>query len=196
MPPVDGQEDHRGLDRGRKGVVPLDLSDEQWIDLDSDPRCSVAVQGRPQARRTRPFPASQFLERRRPYPEVRFWKKRTPQCSSDETRKSCEALTRYAASPAPASNRCWSSSAPRAPASRRFFVPGSGRGSSETIERWLPLPCIRPERAAMSGKYGLARGAAGNDDAVPIRRRGCVNAGCRAAVARRSRSASRRATTG
>ena len=138
-----------------KSQVPLDLTDEQLIDLTGDPHAYRRL--KEGLKRAGLDPTSfPFDADAGPTPGSPISRRRTPRCSSDATRRSCAASTRCAVSPAPGSRACSSSWARRARASRRSCAPAvaapqAGRSA------WLPLPIIRPERAAISGKYGLAQ---------------------------------------
>ena len=79
-----------------------------------------------------------------------------PPSSSAARRRSCAGWTPCGARASAASSGCSSSSVHPAPASPRSCAPGCGPASLRDDTHFLPLPVIRPERAAISGATGLA----------------------------------------
>jgi hypothetical protein len=139
-----------------KSQVPLDLADEQWIDLSGDPdayrrlkeglkRLGLDPLSFPFEAGRRPYPGFAFLEEKDA--AVFFGRDAQIVRGLDEIRRLV-----------------------RTGVSRMLVILGaSGSGKSSFLRAglwprlkrddrmWLPLPIIRPERAVISGKYGLAQ---------------------------------------
>jgi hypothetical protein len=139
-----------------KSQVPLDLADEQWIDLSGDPdayrrlkeglkRFGLDPLSFPFEAGRRPYPGFAFLEEKDA--AVFFGRDAQIVRGLDEIRRLV-----------------------RTGVSRMLVILGaSGSGKSSFLRAglwprlkrddrmWLPLPIIRPERAVISGKYGLAQ---------------------------------------
>ena len=138
-----------------KSQVPPDLTDEQFIDLAGDPdahrrlkeglkRAGLDPTSFPFEAGRRPYPGFAYLEEKDA--AVFFGRDAQIVRGLDEIRR----LTRTGVT-------------------RMFVIVGaSGSGKSSFLRAglwprlkrddlaWLPLPIVRPERAAISGKYGLA----------------------------------------
>jgi len=137
-----------------KSAVPIDLADEQFIDLTGDPdayrrlkeglrRAGVDPMSFPFQAGRRPYPGFAWLEEEDA--AVFFGRDAQITRGLDEIRR----LTRTGVT-------------------RIFVILGASRSGKSSFLRaglwprlkrddlaWLPLPIVRPERAAMSGKYGL-----------------------------------------
>ena len=138
-----------------KGEVPRDLTDEQYIDLTGDPdayrRLKEGLKRAGLDPTTFPFPSG-----RRPYPGFAYLEEDDAAVffgRDAQIVRGLDEIRRIA----------------RTGVTRLFVVLGaSGSGKSSFLRAgiwprlkrddlaWLPLPVIRPERAAISGKYGLA----------------------------------------
>jgi hypothetical protein len=145
-----------------KSQVPLDLADEQWIDLTSGPqayrrlkeglkRAGLDALSFPFEAGRRPYPGFAYLEEK----DAAVFFRRDAQIvrGLDEIRRLV-----------------------RTGVSRMLVILGaSGSGKSSFLRAglwprlkrddrtWLPLPIIRPERAVISGTYGLAQALADNE---------------------------------
>jgi hypothetical protein len=139
-----------------KSQVPVDLADEQWIDLTSDPqayrrlkeglkRAGLDALSFPFEPGRRPYPGFAYLEEKDA--AVFFGRDAQIVRGLDEIRRLV-----------------------RTGVSRMLVILGaSGSGKSSFLRAglwprlkrddrtWLPLPIIRPERAVISGTYGLAQ---------------------------------------
>jgi WD40 repeat protein len=138
-----------------KSTVPPDLTDEQFIDLTGDPQAYRRLkEGLKRAGldpTTFPFEAS-----RRPYPGFAYLEEDDAAVffgRDAQIVRGLDEVRRLA----------------RAGVTRMLVILGaSGSGKSSFLRAglwsrlkrddlaWLPLPIVRPERAAMSGKYGLS----------------------------------------
>ncbi len=138
-----------------KSAVPVDLTDEQFVDLTGDPQAYRRLkEGLKRAGldpTTFPFPAD-----RRPYPGFAYLEEQDAAIffgRDAQIVRGLDEMRRLA----------------RAGVARMLVVLGaSGSGKSSFLRAglwprlkrddlaWLPLPIVRPERAAISGKYGLA----------------------------------------
>ena len=138
-----------------KGAVPLDLTDEQFIDLTNDPqayrRLKEGLKRSGLDPTTFPFDAD-----RPPYPGFAYLEEKDAAVffgRDAQIVRALDEIRRLA----------------RAGVTRMFVILGaSGSGKSSFLRAglwprlkrddlaWMPLPIIRPERAAVSGKYGLA----------------------------------------
>ena len=138
-----------------KSAVPLDLTDEQFIDLTGDPQAYRRLkEGLKRAGldpTTFPFDAD-----RRPYPGFAYLEEKDAAVffgRDAQIVRGLDEIRRLA----------------RTGVTRMFVILGaSGSGKSSFLRAglwprlkrddlaWLPLPIVRPERAAISGKYGLA----------------------------------------
>ncbi|MBV8444046.1 MAG: toll/interleukin-1 receptor domain-containing protein, partial [Hyphomicrobiales bacterium] len=142
-----------GIDRSQ---VPPDLTDEQYVDLIGDPNAYLRLkEGLKRAGldpTTFPFEAG-----RRPYPGFAWLDEKDAAVffgRDAQIVRGLDEIRRLA----------------RAGVTRMFVILGaSGSGKSSFLRAglwprlkrddraWLPLPVIRPERAAISGNYGLAQ---------------------------------------
>ena len=142
-----------GIDKAR---VPLDLSDEQWLDLAGDPNGYRRL--KEGLKRAGLDPSSFALEPgRRPYPGFACLEERDAAVffgRDAQIVRGLDELRRMS----------------RAGVERLLVILGaSGSGKSSFLRaglwprlkrddrNWLPLPAIRPERAVISGKFGLAQ---------------------------------------
>jgi WD40 repeat protein/tetratricopeptide (TPR) repeat protein len=139
-----------------KSLVPPDLSDEQWIDLERDPAAYVRL--KEGLRRAGLDPSSFPLEPgRRPYPGFAYLEEKDAALFFGRDAQIVRGLDKLR-------------SLARTGVERMLVILGaSGSGKSSFLRaglwprlkrddrNWLPLPVIRPERAAMSGKFGLAQ---------------------------------------
>ena len=139
-----------------KSQVPLDLSDEQFIDLTGDPngyrRLKEGLKRAGLDPTSFPFEAG-----RRPYPGFAYLEEKDAAVffgRDAQIVRGLDDIRRLV----------------RTGVARMLVVLGaSGSGKSSYLHAglwprlkrddraWLPLPVIRPERAAISGKYGLAQ---------------------------------------
>jgi WD40 repeat protein len=139
-----------------KSQVPPDLTDEQYIDLTRDPdayrRLKEGLKRAGLDPTTFPFPSG-----RRPYPGFAYLEEQDAAVffgRDAQIVRGLDEIRRLA----------------RAGVSRMLVILGaSGSGKSSFLRAglwprlkrddlaWLPLPVIRPERAAITGKYGLAQ---------------------------------------
>jgi hypothetical protein len=139
-----------------KSEVPPDLTDEQYIDLTRDPdayrRLKEGLKRAGLDPTTFPFPPG-----RRPYPGFAYLEEEDAAVffgRDAQIVRGLDEIRRLA----------------RAGVTRMFVILGaSGSGKSSFLRAglwprlkrddlaWLPLPIVRPERAAISGKYGLAQ---------------------------------------
>src|SRR5262245_24443932 len=140
-----------GIDRAQ---VPPDLNDEQWIDLTHDPNAYTRL--REGLRRGGLDPSSfPFEAGRRPYPGFAFLEEKDAAIFFGRDAQIVRGLDKIR-------------SLVRAGVDRMLVILGaSGSGKSSFLRvglwprlkrddrTWLPLPTIRPERAVISGKYGL-----------------------------------------
>jgi WD40 repeat protein len=139
-----------------KDAVPPDLTDEQFIDLTGDPQAYLRLkEGLRRAGldpTTFPFPAD-----RRPYPGFAYLEEQDAAVFFGRDAQIVRGLDEIRR-------------LDRAGVTRVFVILGaSGSGKSSFLRAglwsrlkrddraWLPLPIVRPERAAISGKYGLAK---------------------------------------
>ena len=138
-----------------KSAVPVDLTDEQFVDLTGDPQAYRRLkEGLKRAGldpTTFPFEAG-----RRPYPGFAYLEEDDAAVffgRDAQIVRGLDEIRRLA----------------HTGVTRIFVILGaSGSGKSSFLRAglwsrlkrddlaWLPLPIVRPERAAMSGKYGLA----------------------------------------
>jgi WD40 repeat protein len=138
-----------------KSAVPVDLTDEQFIDLTGDPQAYRRLkEGLKRAGldpTTFPFPAD-----RRPYPGFAYLEEQDAAVffgRDAQIVRGLDEIRRLA----------------RAGVTRMLVILGaSGSGKSSFLRaglwprlkrddlEWLPLLIVRPERAAISGQYGLA----------------------------------------
>jgi WD40 repeat protein/tetratricopeptide (TPR) repeat protein len=139
-----------------KSLVPLDLSDEQWIDLVNDPAAYTRL--KEGLKRAGLDPSSFVLESgRRPYPGFAFLEEKDAALFFGRDAQIVRGLDKMRG-------------LVRTGVERMLVILGaSGSGKSSFLRaglwprlkrddrNWLPLPVIRPERAAMSGKFGLAQ---------------------------------------
>ncbi len=142
-----------GIDKAR---VPLDLSDEQWLDLTADPDAYRRL--KEGLKRAGLDPSSFPLERgRRPYPGFACLEEKDAAVFFGRDAQIVRGLDKL---------RRMS----RTGVERLLVILGaSGSGKSSFLRaglwprlkrddrNWLPLPVIRPERAAISGKFGLVQ---------------------------------------
>ena len=139
-----------------KSLVPLDLSDEQWVDLVNDPAAYTRL--KEGLKRAGLDPSSFPLEPgRRPYPGFAFLEEKDAALFFGRDAQIVRGLDKIRG-------------LVRTGVERMLVILGaSGSGKSSFLRAglwprlkrddrsWLPLPVIRPERAAMSGKFGLAQ---------------------------------------
>ena len=139
-----------------KSLVPLDLSDEQWVDLVNDPAAYTRL--KEGLKRAGLDPSSFVLEPgRRPYPGFAFLEEKDAALFFGRDAQIVRGLDKIRG-------------LARTGVERMLVILGaSGSGKSSFLRAglwprlkrddrsWLPLPMIRPERAAMSGKFGLAQ---------------------------------------
>lgn len=142
-----------GIDKAR---VPLDLSDEQWLDLAGDPDAYRRL--KEGLKRAGLDPSSFALEPgRRPYPGFAYLEEKDAAVFFGRDAQIVRGLDKL---------RRMS----RTGVERLLVILGaSGSGKSSFLRaglwprlkrddsNWLPLPTIRPERAVISGKFGLVQ---------------------------------------
>jgi hypothetical protein len=139
-----------------KSLVPLDLADEQWVDLDRDPDARTRLKEGLKRLGFDPlgFP---FEPGRRPYPGFAFLEEEDAAIFFGRDAPIVRGLDKMRG-------------LVRAGVDRMLVILGaSGSGKSSFLRAglwprlkrddrsWLPLPIIRPERAVMSGSFGLAQ---------------------------------------
>ena len=139
-----------------KSQVPLDLSDEQWVDLDGDPDARARL--REGLKRAGLDPSSFRLEPgRRPYPGFACLEEDDAAIFFGRDAQIVRGLDKMRG-------------LVRTGVERMLVILGaSGSGKSSFLRaglwprlkrdgrEWLPLPIIRPERAVLSGQFGLAQ---------------------------------------
>jgi len=139
-----------------KSLVPLDLADEQWVDLDRDPDARTRL--KEGLKRVGLDPLSfPFEAGRRPYPGFAFLEEEDAAIFFGRDAPIVRGLDK-------------TRGLVRAGVDRMLVILGaSGSGKSSFLRAglwprlkrddrtWLPLPIIRPERAVMSGSFGLAQ---------------------------------------
>src|SRR5262249_1684513 len=139
-----------------KAQVPPDLNAEQWIDLIGDPDAYRRL--KEGLRRSGLDPSSfPFEAGRRPYPGFAFLEEKDAAIFFARDAQIVRGFDKIR-------------SLVRAGVERMLVILGaSGSGKSSFLRAglwprlkrddrtWLPLPVIRPERAAISGKYGLVQ---------------------------------------
>jgi WD40 repeat protein/tetratricopeptide (TPR) repeat protein len=139
-----------------KAAVPLDLTDEQWVDLANDPNAWRRL--KEGLKRAGLDPSSFPLEPgRRPYPGFACLEEKDAALFFGRDAQIVRGLDKLRG-------------LARTGVERMLVLVGaSGSGKSSFLRAglwprlkrddrsWLPLPVIRPERAAMSGKLGLAQ---------------------------------------
>jgi len=138
-----------------QSAVPLDLTDEQFIDLTGDPQAYRRL--KEGLKRAGLDPTSfPFPPDRRPYPGFAYLEEQDAAVffgRDAQIVRGLDEIRRLA----------------RTGVTRMFVILGaSGAGKSSFLRAglwsrlkrddlaWLPLPIVRPERAAISGTYGLA----------------------------------------
>ena len=154
---ADGQKGDRGAGSGStRAQVPLDLTDEQFIDLTGDPQAYRRL--KEGLKRAGLDPTSfPFEAGRRPYPGFAYLEEQDAAVffgRDAQIVRGLDEIRRLV----------------RTGVTRMFVILGaSGSGKSSFLraglwprlkrddQAWLPLPILRPERAAISGKYGLAQ---------------------------------------
>jgi WD40 repeat protein len=139
-----------------KSKVPLELADEQWVDLDGDPDARTRL--KEGLKRAGLDPSSfPFEEGRRPYPGFAFLEEKDAAIFFGRDAQIVRGLDAMRG-------------LVRAGVERMLVILGaSGSGKSSFLRAglwprlkrdqrtWLPLPIIRPERAVISGKFGLTQ---------------------------------------
>ena len=139
-----------------KGQVPIDLSDEQWVDLDRDPDAWTRL--KEGLTRVGLDPSSfPFEPGRRPYPGFAFLEEKDAAIFFGRDAQIVRGLDKIRG-------------LVRTGVDRMLVILGaSGSGKSSFLRAglwprlkrddrtWLPLPIIRPERAVLSGQFGLAQ---------------------------------------
>src|SRR4051794_4450146 len=139
-----------------KSNVPLDLSDEQWVDLDGDADARARL--KEGLKRVGLDPSSfPFEAGRRPYPGFAFMEEKDAAIFFGRDAQIVRGLDKMRG-------------LVRTGVDRMLVILGaSGSGKSSFLRAglwprlqrddrtWLPLPIIRPERAVMSGSFGLAQ---------------------------------------
>ena len=139
-----------------KGQVPIDLSDEQWVDLDRDPDARSRL--KEGLIRVGLDPSSfPFEPGRRPYPGFAFLEEKDAAIFFGRDAQIVRGLDKIRG-------------LVRTGVDRMLVILGaSGSGKSSFLRAglwprlkrddraWLPLPIIRPERAVLSGQFGLAQ---------------------------------------
>ena len=138
-----------------KNSVPVDLTDEQFVDLTGDPQAYPRL--KEGLKRAGLDPTSfSFPPDRRPYPGFAYLEEQDAAVffgRDAQIVRGLDEIRRLA----------------RTGVTRMFVILGaSGSGKSSFLRAglwprlkrddlaWLPLPIVRPERAAISGAYGLA----------------------------------------
>ena len=136
--------------------MPLDLTDEQWVDLDGDPDARMRL--KEGLTRVGLDPSSfPFEAGRRPYPGFAFLEEKDAAIFFGRDAQIVRGLDKIRG-------------LVRTGVDRMLVILGaSGSGKSSFLRAglwprlkrddrtWLPLPIIRPERAVLSGQFGLAQ---------------------------------------
>jgi hypothetical protein len=139
-----------------KAQIPLDLTDEQWVDLANDPNGFTRL--KEGLRRIGLDPSAFPFERgRRPYPGFAALEEKDAAIFFGRDAQIVRGLDKMRG-------------LARTGVDRMLVILGaSGAGKSSFLRAglwprlkrddrtWLPLPTIRPERAILSGKFGLAQ---------------------------------------
>ena len=153
-----------------KSQVPPDLTDEQFIDLTGDPDAYRRL--KEGLKRAGLDPTSfPFEPGRRPYPGFAYLEEEDAAVffgRDAQIVRGLDEIRRLA----------------RTGVTRMFVILGaSGSGKSSFLRAglwprlkrddlaWLPLPIVRPERAAISGKYGLAQALLADHERAALRGR-------------------------
>ena len=136
--------------------VPMDLADEQWVDLLQDPAGYERL--REGLRRAGLNPASfPFAEGRRPYPGFSAFEEEDAAIFFGREAQVVRALDKLRGMVRTGVERMLVVLAASGAGKSSFLRAGLMPRLRRDDRSWLPLPPIRPERATLSGKFGLAQ---------------------------------------
>jgi hypothetical protein len=139
-----------------KAQVPPDLNDEQWIDLTSDPYAYTRL--REGLRRGGLVPSSFLFEAgRRPYPGFAFFEEKDAAIFFGRDAQIVRGLDKIRSLVRAGVDRMLVILGASGSGKSSFFRAGLWPRLKRDDRAWLPLPTIRPERAVISGTYGLAQ---------------------------------------
>ncbi|WP_407116188.1 TIR domain-containing protein [Bradyrhizobium sp. LMG 9283] len=139
-----------------KAQVPPDLNDEQWIDLTGDPNAYTRL--REGLRRGGLDPSSfPFEVGRRPYPGFAFLEERDAAIFFGRDAQIVRGLDKIRSLVRAGVDRMLVILGASGSGKSSFFRAGLWPRLKRDDRTWLPLPTIRPERAVISGKFGLVR---------------------------------------
>jgi len=139
-----------------KAQVPPDLNDEQWIDLTGDADAYTRL--REGLRRSGLDPSSfQFEAGRRPYPGFAFLEEKDAAIFFGREAQIVRGLDKIRSLVRAGVDRMLVILGASGSGKSSFFRAGLWPRLKRDDRTWLPLPTIRPERAAISGKYGLVQ---------------------------------------
>src|SRR5882724_3942987 len=139
-----------------KSLVPLDLADEQWVDLDRDPDARTRL--KEGLKRVGLDPLSfPFEAGRRPYPGFAFLEEEDAAIFFGRDAPIVRGLDKTRGLVRAGVDRMLVILGASGSGKSSFFRAGLWPRLKRDDRTWLPLPTIRPERAAISGKYGLVQ---------------------------------------
>ena len=139
-----------------KAQVPPDLNDEQWIDLTGDPDAYRRL--KEGLRRGGLDPSSfPFQAGRRPYPGFAFLEEKDAAIFFGRDAQIVRGLDKIRSLVRAGVDRMLVILGASGSGKSSFFRAGLWPRLKRDDRTWLPLPTIRPERAAISGKFGLAQ---------------------------------------
>jgi WD40 repeat protein len=139
-----------------KAQVPPDLNDEQWIDLTGDPNAYTRL--REGLRRGGLDPSSfPFEAGRRPYPGFAFLEEKDAAIFFGRDAQIVRGLDKIRSLVRAGVDRMLVILGASGSGKSSFFHAGLWPRLKRDDRTWLPLPTIRPERAVISGKYGLTQ---------------------------------------
>jgi len=137
-----------------KTQVPPDLTDEQWIDLTGDPIAYTRL--REGLKRGGLDPSSfPFEAGRRPYPGFAFLDENDAAIFFGRDAQIVRGLDKIRSLVRAGVDRTLVILGASGSGKSSFFRAGLWPRLKRDDRTWLPLPTIRPERAVISGKYGL-----------------------------------------
>jgi WD40 repeat protein len=139
-----------------KAQVPPDMNDEQWIDLTGDPNAYMRL--REGLRRGGLDPSSfPFEAGRRPYPGFAFLEEKDAAIFFGRDAQIVRGLDKIRSLVRAGVDRMLVILGASGSGKSSFFRAGLWPRLKRDDRTWLPLPTIRPERAVISGKYGLVQ---------------------------------------
>ena len=139
-----------------KAQVPPDLNDEQWVDLTGDPDAYTRL--KEGLRRGGYDPSSfPFEAGRRPYPGFAFLEEKDAAIFFGRDAQIVRGLDKMRSLVRVGVDRMLVILGASGSGKSSFFRAGLWPRLKRDDRTWLPLPAVRPERAAISGKYGLVQ---------------------------------------